>query len=425
MRCGSVSRNGLLFFLLTLVWPAAANDPQVLALLDNRFRIDHAVEQVTLLVRRENGSAPVVVVQPNGSKWYINRHPESVRWSATDSSDMILVDNPTPGPWQLIGAVDQGSEIRLMSDVKLHHEPFPSKLFRGQRLKLTAEIAGDSERIEMRDFYAQLAWKVQLRSANRAGDENFASGPYDIGTYYDDGSGLDERPHDGIFTANLDFDYPTGLYELQMTVENPVFSRQSRQPILVVPQPLRLRVDGSLESGYQLHVSIEPEILPQQVHLALTVHTPEQQRIDLPLQPTQLEQSWALPMLSELGGYSISGQVAGTTGGREEFFLELPQLHLFVAPAAPEPLSHEAMTDLAFEQAEVDEQQARERVLWVVGGINLALLVLGGVGLGLWLRRQRQHQARQAQPEPEAELTPEEVDLSALVSDLAPETKQS
>ena len=39
-------------------------------LLDNRFRIDHDVDKITLLFFRRQGSPAVVLVRPDGSKIY-------------------------------------------------------------------------------------------------------------------------------------------------------------------------------------------------------------------------------------------------------------------------------------------------------------------------------------------------------------------
>ena len=39
-------------------------------LLNNRFRIDHEVEEITLLFFRAEGTAPVILVKPDGSKMY-------------------------------------------------------------------------------------------------------------------------------------------------------------------------------------------------------------------------------------------------------------------------------------------------------------------------------------------------------------------
>ena len=74
-------------------------------LLDNRFRIDHKVEKITLLFFRKPGSPAVILVKPDGSKYYAHHamKDEQLEWFDESSYDLITIENPTPGPWQVIG----------------------------------------------------------------------------------------------------------------------------------------------------------------------------------------------------------------------------------------------------------------------------------------------------------------------------------
>lgn len=73
------------------------------------------VDELTLFVQRDYGSAPVIIVLPDGSKWYVSRHPESVQWVDGLSGDIITIKSPMPGPWQLLGKVAKGSKIDKVS----------------------------------------------------------------------------------------------------------------------------------------------------------------------------------------------------------------------------------------------------------------------------------------------------------------------
>ena len=90
-------------------------------LLQNRFRIDHNVEEVTMVFFREFGSAPVVLVRPDGSKIFQSQvDGENVFWFDSDTYDLISIKNPVPGPWQAVGQILQGSRVMVLSEVKLH-----------------------------------------------------------------------------------------------------------------------------------------------------------------------------------------------------------------------------------------------------------------------------------------------------------------
>ena len=58
---------------------AFANE-SVMSLLDNRFRVDPSIEQITFLVYREQSSQPVVLVRPDGKYYYSWGEYDNVRW---------------------------------------------------------------------------------------------------------------------------------------------------------------------------------------------------------------------------------------------------------------------------------------------------------------------------------------------------------
>lgn len=82
----------LLLFILSSFNDAFAND---IKLLDNRFRLDYAVEEVTMVFFREYGSAPVVLVRPDGSKVFqYTAVGQQVTWFDSPTYDMINIKKP-------------------------------------------------------------------------------------------------------------------------------------------------------------------------------------------------------------------------------------------------------------------------------------------------------------------------------------------
>ena len=74
---------------LTHLDDAFAND---IKLLDNRFRLDYEVEEVTMVFFREYGSAPVVLVRPDGSKIFQYKAiGQQVTWFDSPTYDMINI----------------------------------------------------------------------------------------------------------------------------------------------------------------------------------------------------------------------------------------------------------------------------------------------------------------------------------------------
>ena len=92
-------------------------------LLDNRFRIDSEVEEVTLLFFREPGSPPVILVRPDGSKMYASMAVTGeAEWFDEATYDLIRIVEPMPGPWQAVGQLAEGSKVLIITDFQLEVE---------------------------------------------------------------------------------------------------------------------------------------------------------------------------------------------------------------------------------------------------------------------------------------------------------------
>jgi len=86
----------VLLLLVSCVSHAATES--TMSLLDNRFRVDPTIDQITFLIYRENPSQPVVLVRPDGRKYYAFKSYPNVRWYQEPAMDIISIDNPMPGP---------------------------------------------------------------------------------------------------------------------------------------------------------------------------------------------------------------------------------------------------------------------------------------------------------------------------------------
>ncbi len=264
--------KNLLATLIGIVWIASASainisEPQVstaayssispvsiidgdafngIRLLQNRFRVDYKVEQVTLLFFRDYGSAPVILVQPNGEKLYQDDSATNidVEWYDDLSYDMIKIDNPMPGPWQVIGDVLPNSKVMVLSDLALVVDPLPNILYAGEILKKTVRLTNNGQAIDQNEFRDVVTLNIHFDSTNNEASQNFALPSTHITQFQDDGKGMDERPNDGVFTGKFNLNLSAGEWLPVFDVETPMFSRQyHHQPVNLLPTPVAMNVD--------------------------------------------------------------------------------------------------------------------------------------------------------------------------------------
>ncbi|MGC9422130.1 TIGR03503 family protein [Vibrio sp.] len=220
---------------------ALASNESTMSLLDNRFRVDSTISQITFVIYREKNSQPVVLVRPDGTKYYAGHHPDYVRWYEEPSMDIISIDNPMPGPWQAIGKVSPKNNIRLISHLQMLSDPLPSRLYQGEEIKFTARLVSDGQPLLLRDFLDRVNLTVTFTKyiENEQELEKEAQPlPIEVGLFADDGRGLDEKAGDGVFTVALPISLEPDKYRVRITSGNGVFLRAQEQEVLVYPSPI-------------------------------------------------------------------------------------------------------------------------------------------------------------------------------------------
>ncbi|MDT3322055.1 TIGR03503 family protein [Shewanella sp. SP1S2-4] len=366
--------------------------------LKNRFRIDHMVDNMTLLVEREYGSAPVVIVLPDGSKWYANRHPESVKWVDGITGDIIYIESPMPGPWQLVGKVVPGSTLKKLSKLEIEVQPLPQPIFQGEQVKIVAQLMGDAQRVRMPGLDFLVEWTAHFVSKHRAGDENFAAGDIIVGSYKDNGEDYDEKPDDGVFTSNINVKQPWGDYEFVVQARNNVFERQISFPFRLSPRPINLEVitpDDPLTGQWKIMLHVDSAVLQlAETHFSFELVGPAGLQLPLTVNGlTEPDSELDLPIVTEFGSYRIKGFVATTTITGREIVLDLPELFFnLIQPPEPPPSAEELAAVAAQKAAEEEELAKKDAMFWIIT-INTILLVLGVVGLIVWRKRQSLAQA--------------------------------
>lgn len=363
--------------------------------LKNRFRIDDKVAGLTLFVQREYGSAPVVIVLPDGRKWYANHHPEQVSWAQGEVGDMIIIDSPVAGPWQLLGQINPGSTITKVSNLSIRVDAIPQPVFQGERLKLTASLQNESDRIRLPGLDYLIKWQARFISVRHAQDENFSAGSVNVGQYFDNGEAFDESADDGVFTSQLDFNQAWGEYIFEVKMYNDILERERRLPFLLSKRPINLRLISNPSSDQtvrSLLLDVDDTILslPEtQVMLELIGPTGQRKVVQVN-NITDKFTEVTLPETIHLGGYRLNISAVSTTKASSmpidnslkkasrEIYLTLPEI-FFNLIQLPSSLTAKELIAVKYDKAVIAENDAKQHALtWIISG-NMTLLFLGGL----------------------------------------------
>ncbi|EJG1180895.1 TIGR03503 family protein [Vibrio parahaemolyticus] len=397
---------------------AFAASESAMSLLDNRFRVDPTIEQITFLVYREQSSQPVVLVRPDGKKYYAWGSYDNVRWYQEPSLDIISVDNPMPGPWQAVGKVTPKNNIRLISHLKLSTDVFPNLLYNGEALKFTARLTSDDKPLVLRDFLDRVNLRVTFTKFVENEDELIKEArpvPMIIGEFSDDGRGLDEQAGDGVFTVQLPIEVEPGKYRARITSGNGVFLRAQEQVILVYPNPVsRTFIQSrSPEKPHQLVVSGEQGMIaPGSIAVNVEQNAPDG---FITYSQGQVSQDGMKTTLNldndpELGKYSWRGEIFATDFAtqralvfpiQEQTFSVVDEVDLEAARIAKEAELAEQRR-IEMEKRIIAEREAeRKRSMIIIAVGNVVMLLIAIVAWIVWRKLKAK---RQAMPEMQLEV---------------------
>ncbi|KFE95056.1 glutamate synthase [Vibrio parahaemolyticus] len=397
---------------------AFAASESAMSLLDNRFRVDPTIEQITFLVYREQSSQPVVLVRPDGKKYYAWGSYDNVRWYQEPSLDIISVDNPMPGPWQAVGKVTPKNNIRLISHLKLSTDVFPNRLYNGEALKFTARLTSDDKPLVLRDFLDRVNLRVTFTKFVENEDELIKEArpvPMIIGEFSDDGRGLDEQAGDGVFTVQLPIEVEPGKYRARITSGNGVFLRAQEQVILVYPNPVsRTFIQSrSPEKPHQLVVSGEQGMIaPGSIAVNVEQNAPDG---FITYSQGQVSQDGMKTTLNldndpELGKYSWRGEIFATDFAtqralvfpiQEQTFSVVDEVDLEAARIAKEAELAEQRRIEMKKRIIAEREAERKRSMIIIAVGNVVMLLIAIVAWIVWRKLKAK---RQAMPEMQLEV---------------------
>ncbi|TNH84492.1 TIGR03503 family protein [Aeromonas hydrophila] len=393
--------------LLLASLTASANEvfaPSDIPLLDNRFRIDYGVKEITFIVTRKPGTPSVILVRPDGSKLYVGKvTPPDVGWLALKDQDLITIRDPMPGPWQAIGEVDPDNRVRLLSNIRLETDQLPTQLYQGDRVKLKSWLLIDDAPPKAGYYLTDLGMTVRLQRFNDAKQEGEPIVDEVLGHYRDDGKGLDEVPGDGIMTAEAVLDVAAGKYRAMYSTGNQVFSRARYQDVLIYPLPVNYTLaPPSQEFGAKLSFLIDADELdPVSVVIEGKATNTVGASMAFNAVATEPRVEVDLSAIKEVGQYEVTATLFGTTRLGREIQVTLPVKSFNIFPVlAAEPSAASAASETSAavpNQVKFEEKQSSGWLIWLLGGVGILLVLLGGVGFILLQKRRALKKAMAAQ----------------------------
>jgi len=301
-------------------------------LSENNFKIDDSVSEMTLLVFKRDTAKEMTLLLPDQSRISAVDRPDNVRWHDEDNYDLITIDNPLSGDWQIDADIDPDNRVMVVTDLKLQTTDLPNNILIGETFDFDASLTEQSEIIVRQDFLKLV--DAQLKEETEITDAIETS--------------LNAAQKEGVYRTHVGDTFQPGRNDVVITFKSATFERERRQSINVVETPFEINTEQLNDQDSRTHrLTLKPDvdlITADKLTIAamLTAEDGSEWSYDV-MQSSELEWQLTLTDLEDGPTYTVALQIRGeTVKGRRLFLTPEPILledELFVAE--PEKVSEE------------------------------------------------------------------------------------
>lgn len=189
-------------------------------LAGNKFLIDSSIEEFTALVFRKANGEPTALISPDKTRYDLSKQDADLRWHQSDDYDLITMQRPVEGEWEIIAAADPDNRVTVVSDLSLDVSRLPRNLFLGSLPNFDAMLSENGKVIDRQEFLNLMDVSVEVRSVG--GTKRWRKS-----------LSKDSVPSDGIYSASLSMLKKVGDYEAYIHVDGKTFKRSNKQLIAV------------------------------------------------------------------------------------------------------------------------------------------------------------------------------------------------
>jgi hypothetical protein len=190
--------------------------PEMLTLRGNKFFIDSAIREITILMDKGTPEEKLYLQGPSGKIETYSSHSRNVKWLETPQFSMVTVTAPQSGTWNTVPSLEP-KRIYILTNLKLMVRPPANTLSVNMPLVVEAWLEKNSGRITEPEILEKT--QITARLSRPAESEQIK-----VLAFNDQGQSGDRLAGDGIFSMQFVPPLP-GIYQLEVNADSATFTR--------------------------------------------------------------------------------------------------------------------------------------------------------------------------------------------------------
>ena len=192
-------------------------------LTDNHFLVDGKVKEFSLLVFKKPGSAPSKLLPPGEKPIEQSSSFKNVAWLASPNYDLITVQQPKPGDWQLAAEVDPDNQVFIVTDLQMHSEQTSNFVTETDNVPIRIYFTDQEKLIERDDFLKLITITASL---DHQTPQNLNLNPQQKGYF------------------STEFNHlPLGKHQIKVLANSQTFTRDLQKEFEVIAEPIHVETE--------------------------------------------------------------------------------------------------------------------------------------------------------------------------------------
>lgn len=335
------------------------NQPLQVPMEDGKFTIDGTVSEFTALIYRRPGSPSAVLKTPGGKRISLDNHDTSVAWFNDQRFDLVTIQAPEKGRWDLEGDLDPDNRVTVVSNLDVTLDGLPNDVIEGEKVTLSVNLSEKGKPIIHPQFLALMDITFSQKTDK---------GELFEGKLSRDRNGNAVVPPDGNYVAKLGRTLSEGEHEFAVVVDGKTFKRSKRHTMTVHKEAIATSVETELIEGKEQHyLVLQPKVglvKPESLNLIAEVVDPGGARSVQEIVRTNTGQLRVnVPPFNGDGVYQVFLKTQGMTASGNPFDVAQGPYDIDYSPvgvAKTPPISHKPLGESAALEDSLDVGETEE-----------------------------------------------------------------
>ena len=188
----------------------------------NGFVVDSSISELTLLVFRKADAEPTRIQTPSELLYSAETKMDGMRWKQDTGYDLISIEQPEPGRWQILADEDPDNRAMIVTDLKLKTNELPALMLQGEAVNFEAWLEEAEQIITKTDFLNLVKASLSIEHP-------------DTDNLQVDIPAANEQ---GMIQYEFDGSWVPGSLDAVLRLDGETFVRERRFPITVLKSPI-------------------------------------------------------------------------------------------------------------------------------------------------------------------------------------------